>query len=122
MTPERDKLVKYFADLGRVCELEDTVVEWFEMENLLKVASDALKDHRTRQIDSLLSQLKKQFDIEKVEAGGIDFCVWKIHLKVRKLPLAVTQYYTDLNIEIASFRDEPLTNEVKKLGVIIDRG
>ena len=29
MTPDRDKLEKYFADLKRVCEVEDTVVEWF---------------------------------------------------------------------------------------------
>jgi hypothetical protein len=30
MTPDRNKFEKYFADLKRVCEVEDTVVEWFE--------------------------------------------------------------------------------------------
>ena len=30
MTPDRDKFEKYFADLKRVCEVEDTVIEWFD--------------------------------------------------------------------------------------------
>ena len=30
MTPDRNKFEKYFADLKRVCEVEDTVVEWFD--------------------------------------------------------------------------------------------
>ena len=29
LTPNRDLFAKYFADLKRVCEVEDTVVEWF---------------------------------------------------------------------------------------------
>ena len=29
MTPDRNKFQKYFADLKRVCEVEDTVIEWF---------------------------------------------------------------------------------------------
>jgi len=29
LTPNRDMFAKYFADLKRVCEVEDTVVEWF---------------------------------------------------------------------------------------------
>lgn len=32
MTPTRNKLQKYFADLSRVCEVEDTVEEWFEKQ------------------------------------------------------------------------------------------
>lgn len=30
MTPDRNKLQKYFADLSRVCDVEDTVCEWFD--------------------------------------------------------------------------------------------
>jgi len=30
MTPDRNKLQKYFADLSRVCEVEDFVEEWFD--------------------------------------------------------------------------------------------
>jgi len=29
LTAERDTFQKYFADLNRVCEVEDTVTEWF---------------------------------------------------------------------------------------------
>ena len=29
LTPDRNKFEKYFADLNRVCEVEDTVIEWF---------------------------------------------------------------------------------------------
>ena len=29
LTPNRNLFQKYFADLKRVCEAEDTVVEWF---------------------------------------------------------------------------------------------
>jgi hypothetical protein len=33
LTPNRDMGKKYFADLRRVCEVEDTVVEWFDYEH-----------------------------------------------------------------------------------------
>ena len=33
MTPDRNKLQKYFADLKRVCEVEDTVIEWFDKQH-----------------------------------------------------------------------------------------
>lgn len=38
LTPNRDLFGKYFADLKRVCEVEDTVVEWFE-KDYIKVKS-----------------------------------------------------------------------------------
>lgn len=31
LTQDRDMKQKYFADLRRVCEVEDTVVEWFDL-------------------------------------------------------------------------------------------
>jgi len=42
MGPDRNKLQKYFADLSRVCELEDTIGEWFGKEHYEKVSTDAL--------------------------------------------------------------------------------
>jgi len=30
MGPDRNRFQKYFADLQRVCEVEDTVIEWFD--------------------------------------------------------------------------------------------
>jgi hypothetical protein len=41
ITPYRDLYQKYFADLKRVCEVEDTVIEWFKeiyaRENSLRI-------------------------------------------------------------------------------------
>lgn len=85
--------------------------------------------------------------------GGIDFSVWKIHLKAKNFPEVGGQpvLYPDLGLEfkviplntlakrstIGGLEDETdeemldeagqrrqmvLTNEVKKVGVIIDRG
>ena len=73
LTPNRDLFQKYFADLKRVCEVEDTVVEWFK-ESYVRVNS--LKRHIKRQVD--LKQFEDQFEIQNVEVGGIDFSVWKI--------------------------------------------
>jgi len=85
----------------------------------------------------------------QIEVGGIDFSVWKIHLMAKACPeTSVPVFYADLNIELRviplntylvketplGLEDETdleddntykrviLTNEVKKVGVIIDRG
>jgi hypothetical protein len=54
MTPTRNKLQKYFADLSRVCEVEDTVEEWFEKQFYDSICQKSLKIHVTRQIDGFL--------------------------------------------------------------------
>lgn len=48
LTPNRDLYQKYFADLKRVCEVEDTIIEWFN-EQYVKVRS--LRSHIIRKID-----------------------------------------------------------------------
>ena len=73
LTPQRDLFQKYFADLKRVCEVEDTVVEWFNEEY---VRVNSLKSHIKRKLD--IKQFEDQFEILKVEIGGIDFSVWKV--------------------------------------------
>jgi len=45
MRPDRNKLQKYFADLSRVCDVEDTVCEWFDKTYYETVATDCLKMH-----------------------------------------------------------------------------
>ena len=42
ITPDRNKFQKYFADLSRVCDLEDTVNEWFDKEYLYEVCPVSL--------------------------------------------------------------------------------
>lgn len=48
LTPNRDLFAKYFADLKRVCEVEDTVLEWYD-EAYVKVKS--LRQHIVRHPD-----------------------------------------------------------------------
>ena len=87
------------------------------------VATDCLKQHIKHQIDDFLVQLQDQFRIEFVEVGGIDFSVWKIYLKALWSPKTLKKVtYKDINLtsRVLPFEKE-LVNEVKKVGVIIDR-
>lgn len=45
-------------------------------------------------------QFQDQFEVQKVEVGGIDFSVWKIQLKACKNPNIEYIYYKELNVEI----------------------
>ena len=104
--------------------------------------------------------LEKQFRTVRIEVGGIDFSVWKIHLKALHFPEVgnTAVLYPDLGLElkviplntlakrsivnglhdvdedndeddetendqfeIGQRKQMVLTNEVKKVGVIIDR-
>lgn len=73
LTAKRDLFQKYFADQQRVCEVEDTVVEWFDEK---QVRLNSLKQHINR--DLSVAQFAEQFEVQKVEIGGIDFSVWKL--------------------------------------------
>jgi len=67
-------------------------------------------------------QLQRQFDIIQVEVGGTDFSVWKIYLRASLKPqISDTKKYSDINYCIKNVNG-PLVNEIKKTGVIIDRG
>lgn len=61
LTPDRNKLVKYFADLARVCELEESITEWFEKEHMKNVCTNALRDHQgnTVRVEKMIEKLKK---------------------------------------------------------------
>lgn len=59
MTPDRNKFEKYFADLKRVCEVEDTVVEWFDKSVHQQICQQSLTDHLKRQIDDFIAILDK---------------------------------------------------------------
>lgn len=68
--------------------------------------------------------LQDQFTVTHVDVGGIDFSVWKIFLKALKVDKlnGKVKNYPDINAEFRLVINEPLVNEVKKVGVIIDRG
>ena len=55
--------------------------------------------------------------------GGCDFSVWKIWLEALSKPVAGTEsvHYADINMTF-KINEPTLVNEIKKIGVIIDRG
>jgi hypothetical protein len=65
--------------LNRVCEVEDTVVEWYSYTP----EHESLAMHLKRDIN--IHQYSDQFNIYSVEVGGIDFSVWKVTLIAKKL-------------------------------------
>lgn len=123
LTPDRDKFRKYFADLCRVCEVEDTVIEWFGKEHYESICTESLKQHIKRQLDGFMRQLQHQFKIEHVEVGGIDFSVWKLFLRVLDKPIISNSpvTYADLSTRIKIVMNGGLCNEVKRDGIMIDR-
>lgn len=83
-----------------MCDIEDTVNEWFDKQYYERICTDSLKKHVKHQIDDFLVSLEEQFTITHVEVGGIDFSVWKIYLKgltVEKLKNK-SKYYPDINV------------------------
>eukprot|EP00347_Sterkiella_histriomuscorum_P020090 403339144 len=145
LTPNRDLFAKYFADLKRVCEVEDTVLEWF---NEPYARTHSLRSHIKRIFDA--NQFKEQFEVQNVEVGGIDFSVWKVQLKALNKPLLPYKYYNELNLGIKNIgsqstsffgcgpsrkcsgqneeeyssqqNSQVISNEVKRSGFLIDRG
>ena len=58
----------------------------------------------------------------KVEVGGIDFSVWKIHLRAKR-NAQTFKFYPELNMGIIVRKsNETLVNEVKRKGFLIDLG
>jgi len=105
---EKDKARKVFADLSRICELEDSEMEW--------------RDFRCEYQDEKMfpfELLNKCFKIEQLEFSNVDNYVIKMTLR------AACKGYNDLNVfgigvKIVGDKEE-CTNEVKKSGLIIER-
>ena len=58
--------IKIFCDLNRICEIEDTVVEWYE---------EAYYQRKSGLID--LSFLKDNFAIKELHYAGVDGTICK---------------------------------------------
>ena len=58
--------------------------------------------HLKRQIDGFLAMLERQFKTVRIEVGGIDFSVWKIHLRALNFPEVGSNavLYPDLGLEL----------------------
>jgi hypothetical protein len=61
MIPKIDRAVKIYADINRVCELEDSVVEWY---------NERYYENKNEIID--FSFLKHLFIIKQVDYSGVD--------------------------------------------------
>eukprot|EP01022_Parablepharisma_sp_SALTPOND_P000968 TRINITY_DN105358_c0_g1_i1.p1 TRINITY_DN105358_c0_g1~~TRINITY_DN105358_c0_g1_i1.p1 ORF type:complete len:572 (-),score=29.68 TRINITY_DN105358_c0_g1_i1:2048-3706(-) len=105
---EKDRTRKVFADLSRICELEDSEMEW--------------RDFRCeRQPESVFpfEELRRCFKIEHIEYSNVDNYVIKMYLR------ACRKGYTEFGIFGIGVRvvdtEEECTNEVKKIGLWIER-
>eukprot|EP00826_Nyctotherus_ovalis_P041369 TRINITY_DN4151_c0_g1_i1.p1 TRINITY_DN4151_c0_g1~~TRINITY_DN4151_c0_g1_i1.p1 ORF type:complete len:244 (+),score=47.54 TRINITY_DN4151_c0_g1_i1:43-732(+) len=105
---EEDKAKKVFSDLSRVCELEDSEAEWldFVVDRQLKTVVNFRK-------------IRKWFRIERVEYSDASNYAVKIQLRARK-KCRVTSRLFGIGINILN-KGEECTNEVKKLGLWIER-
>ena len=68
-----DRAVKIYADINRVCELEDTVVEWYDHK---------FYQHKNELID--FSFIHEMFEITSIEYSGVDNPVVRLQLKAIK--------------------------------------
>lgn len=68
-----DRAVKIYADINRVCELEDSVVEWY---------NEWYYDHKKELID--FTFLHENFDILQIDYSGVDNPVVRLQLVAKK--------------------------------------
>ncbi|CAI2367370.1 unnamed protein product [Moneuplotes crassus] len=103
-----DRAIKIYADINRVCELEDTVVEWYEQKYY---------EYKSEIVD--FSFLQDLFQINCVEYSGVDNKVVRLHTKAMKegsLPFA----HFGLGVIIKNQKDI-IRNEVKRKGILSER-
>jgi len=116
--------LKIFCDTNRVCELEDSVVEWYDQKYFSRQAE--LVD---------LSIFEELFEIKGYMCAGVDGIISKIHLQAKAegrldsdyigTPLVVKGkvankkvYDMDGDENVSSVA---IIHEVKRLGLLIDR-
>lgn len=129
-----DRVLKIFCDTNRVCELEDSVVEWYDQKYFSRQAE--LVD---------LSIFEELFEIKGYMCAGVDGIISKIHLQAKAEGKYFIKFYflgrldsdyigTPLVVKgkVASKKvydmdgDENVSSvaiihEVKRLGLLIDR-
>ncbi len=63
-----------------MCDVEDIVEDWFDKDHYEAMTRRGFKDDIKHRVDNFLVKLSKQFKVERVSVGGVDFSVWKIYL------------------------------------------
>lgn len=103
-----DRAIKIYADINRVCELEDTVVEWYDekyYENKDEIIS--------------FDFLKNYFNLTCVEYSGVDNKVVRVQAKAQHQGYLEPSYF-GLGIRIKNAKNT-IRNEVKRKGLISER-
>lgn len=75
ITAKTDRVQKNYADLNRICEIEDAIVEWYEPSYF----------QRFHKMSFNFDYLKKVFQIKKIEFAGFDQVTAKIHLVANQI-------------------------------------
>ena len=120
--------MKIHCDLSRICEVEDSVVEWYEANYF---------QGKFKVLD--LNHLSTHFRIESHECAGVDGLICKIHLiainpgriddPLMGIPIVIKLSEEDKSARrtsaiSASYNDDGegvLVHEVKRVGYLIDR-
>ena len=122
----KDRVLKIYCDTNRVCELEDSVVEWYDSKYFQRPKE--LRD---------LSFFRPLFHVNSYMCAGVDGLISKVHLIAVEegrlvndyvgVPLVVKarraspgkNYYYDMDGE--ALGDGTIVHEVKRVGLLIDR-
>jgi len=103
-----DRAIKIYADINRVWELEDTVVEWYEQKYY---------EYKSEIVD--FSFLQELFDITWIEYSGVDNKVVRLQTKAIKVGRLKPTYF-GLGVNIKDKKDI-IRNEVKRKGILSER-
>lgn len=111
MRAVKDRVLKIFCDTNRVCELEDSVVEWYDSKYFQR--PQELMD---------ISFFEPMFQIKSYMCAGVDGLISKIHLLALKEGRLINDYIgMPLVVRNLERRDSQLIHEVKRVGLLIDR-
>jgi predicted nucleotidyltransferase len=103
-----DRAIKIYADINRVCELEDTVVEWYEQKYY---------ENKSEIID--FSFLLDLFEVISIEYSGVDNKVVRIQAKAKHIGNLDSNYFS-IGVAIKHEKDI-VRNEVKRKGILSER-
>lgn len=120
--------MKIHCDLSRICEVEDSVVEWYQADYFQGQFTKLKMDH-----------LKSHFKIVSYQCAGVDGLICKIHLiaavpgrlddPLLGIPIVIKLSANDkfdrrTSAISACYNDDGesvLVHEVKRVGFLIDR-
>ena len=101
--------MKIHCDLSRICEVEDSVVEWYDSKYFQRQGDVASFDHLT-----------PLFDIVSYQCAGVDGVICKIHLRAKKTG-EINDPSIGINVVIKDQSTTSLVHEIKRVGFLIDR-